>query len=1005
MYGGWTGFENHMNYLDTGKSFIISSPAGSGKTEKLARRYVSLLASGSDVERIVAITFTEKASSEMKQRILRILAAEFPEIYARIRPKVPVMRISTIHSFCLGLLKRFSMELGVDPDVSVTDEAGASALWREAVSEALRQEARDETCGPSSLSTLMRKRGIRGWDGFLGHLEEVYKLRPLSEMALSENPDFRTSGENDDYELAAAFSRCLDIYKAKKKAARVIDFSDIEILAWQAIAKSPHWLNILYCFDEHTDHILVDEFQDTSTLQWRIIDKLTEEWRSGQGPKREAGKVPTIFLVGDDKQSIYLFRGADVSVMKKARQRLSGFLGQEYEFHAVKDNYRSLPCIVDFTNALFEKLMPPSLFTGQADDTVITQEYENGLVDYCPFEARREGGGKIELLLMPEPENIENNGHGQDETPASKNQARWKTKDRRAEEARMLAARINALNNRYQVHEPGGTKRPCRFSDMAILLKQRTHLASFEEALRNASVPFLVMKGMGFYEEPEIALLREFVCFLADPQDDYGLFCLLRSPLFGFSYRQIAGLFGKDKPLLEALKENGGKRKKDAEAHALLAGCLELKPAIPVARIIERLLVQSEGWRHLWEPQRRANVRKFISIVEGLEAEGMGPVAIRDKLIGERFKNEVAKANVNAEAMNAVKLMTVHAAKGLQFPMVFLPCLEEDHSAKTRAVVIEERAGKFSFRYEPSSTDRKEVPEFQRTRQKELEEEKRLFYVAITRAMDYLYMSGFDGGKPKGRLAYLYKAFGDGTGPDGLGGRRCGANGEELFEVLDPADGALFETGAIPGAAHGKMPDYRFMNEFTYTGPLEYAPALSESDVTEDILVKTRHGKDWVQIGRLMHQVLEDISRGVLIQNGVAGLEKRLDTLLPLFAPEPERAARFRAVVLEDIQKLREAGFMESVILPRQGSFAELPFMHERGKTLYKGRIDRLIISGAEALIYDYKSFPARPQEIPELVEKYRFQMELYKKAAADIFAMPARSFLLFTHLPQCLEL
>ena len=975
----------HMNYLDTSKSFIISSPAGSGKTEKLSRRYVSLLESGSDVERIVAITFTEKAASEMKQRILRILSAEFPEIYSRIRPKVPVMRISTIHSFCLGLLKRFSMELGVDPDAAVTDEAGASALWREAVAEALRLEAKE----PGPLSRLMRKRGIRGWDGFLGQLEEAYKLRPLSELALAENLNLRGGEGSDDEELANAFSTCLELYKARKKAARVIDFSDIEILAWQAIAKSPHWLNILYCFDEHTDHILVDEFQDTSTLQWRIIDKLTEEWRSGQGPKREAGKVPTIFLVGDDKQSIYLFRGADVSVMKKARERLSGFLGQEYEFFAVKDNYRSLPSIVDFTNALFEKLMPPKLFSGLPGNAEANNDHANGQVDYCPFEARREGEGRIELLLLSEPE-TENAAGGK---------GQWKTKDRRAEEARMLAGRIKALDGRYEVHEPNGEKRPCRFSDMAILLKQRTHLAAFEEALRAASVPFLVLKGMGFYEEPEIALLREFISFLADPEDDYGLFCLLRSPVFGFTYKQLSGLMGKDRSLFTALKESGDKKKKDADVYGLLSGCLEAKAAVPVARIIERLLAQSGGWAHLWEPQRRANARKFISITEGLEAEGFGPVAIRDKLIGERFKTEVSKANVNADAMNAVKLMTVHAAKGLQFPMVFLPCLEEDASKKTKSVVIEERPGAFSFRYEPSSENRKEVQEFQRNKQRELEEEKRLFYVAITRAMDYLYMSGFDGGKPKGRLQYLYKAFGD-----GLGGRCDTETGKNLFEVLDPCDNSLFNAGNAPSAS-GKTPEEKFfMNDFIYTGPLEYTPALTERDVTEDILVKTRHGKDWVQIGRLMHQILEDISRGVLIQDG-AGIENRLDTLLPLFAPEPEKAARFRAVILEDIEKLRFAGFMDSVVLPKPDAFAELPFVHEKGKTLYKGRIDRLILSKGEALIYDYKSVPARPHEIPELVDKYRFQMELYKKAAAEIFGMPARSFLLFTNLPECLEI
>src|SRR3989338_1478663 len=102
-------------YLDVTKSVIISSPAGSGKTEKLARRYISLLLSGSEIEKILCITFTEKAAAEMKERILNILEKENPDLFLKIKEKMPLMRISTVHAFCLKLLKRFSIELGIDP--------------------------------------------------------------------------------------------------------------------------------------------------------------------------------------------------------------------------------------------------------------------------------------------------------------------------------------------------------------------------------------------------------------------------------------------------------------------------------------------------------------------------------------------------------------------------------------------------------------------------------------------------------------------------------------------------------------------------------------------------------------------------------------------------------------------------------------------------------------------------------------------------------------------------
>ncbi len=1028
-------------FFDTKKSFIISSPAGSGKTEKLARRYISLIAAGGEVERVLAITFTEKAASEMKQRVLKILALENPELYARVKPRVPLMRISTIHAFCLKLLRRFSLDLGLDPRLSVADEGTASAFVRQSVMEALKEEA--DSFGPDGPSgpffCLMKARGIRGWDSILkNHLAELFRQRPLSELILSGPDGLRAEGENGPEKmLLKLFARCLDAYRAKKLEARLLDFSDLEILAYKALAESPHWQNILYSFDEYTDHILVDEFQDTSALQWRILDKLTEEWRSGLGPKRETGTVPTMFLVGDEKQSIYLFRGADVSAMKKARQRLQDFLGDEYEFHQARDNYRSLPEIIEFTNRLFEKLMPQSgpsagphhkgeKRLSPADDKASCRKEQPDIqegwpagewqVEYCPFEAKRQGDGKVEVLLL--------------DMPRTGN-----TKEKRGFEARMLAKRIKAMRRNYQVScqandqkKPG--KRPCEYADMAVLLRQRTHLAAFEEAFRREDVPFLVVKGMGFYEEPEVALLREFAAFIADPEDDYSLFCILRSPLFGLGYKALAGLCPGDKKtkttpgaknrnpknLMERLRASH--IKKHVEAAAMLDGFIEAGKTLPLSRLIELMLVKTGGWRHFWEKPRHANVKKFIQMVESHESEGHNLIDIRDKLLAGRAGADVSKANVNAEGMDVVKLMTVHAAKGLQFPMLFLPSLDEDIGAKSGAVAIEEKpAGAFSFRYEPDSEARKKIPEFERGRIKELEEEKRLFYVAATRAMDYLLLSGIRPEKPKGRLRYLVDAFGPGfmDGPGLMNGKeKSGADGSGEktlplqkddrplpFNVITAED---VENGYAKSVGMEFVQERHFLDEPVYAEPFEYEPPASTKDVTEDILVKTRHGRDWVLLGRLMHQVLEEMSEGRLAPDEVGGRVTALLKGVYVFGPQRERI--FMDTILGDIERLRSAGILEDVVLPRkERSFTELPFVHEKGKTLYKGRIDRLIVGERAVHVYDYKSFPARPQELMELADKYRFQMELYREAAEGIFGLPAKAFLVFTHIPQVIDM
>jgi DNA helicase-2/ATP-dependent DNA helicase PcrA len=260
-------------YLDITKSVIISSPAGSGKTEKLARRYVSLLLDGSEIERILAITFTEKAAAEMKERILRILEKENPDIFLKVREKMPLMRISTIHAFCLKLLKRFSIELGLDPSLEVMDEFNAAILWSESVYESLMEEKNR----PDLFFDMMKERGIKGWDSLYRILNELHGRRPHPDLMLKEKHPVDGEEEKKILEL---YSRCLNRYTDKKLEKHLIDFDDIELLTCEALIKNPEWQNILHSFDEHTDHILVDEFQDTSSLQWKIIDKLTPTHRS-----------------------------------------------------------------------------------------------------------------------------------------------------------------------------------------------------------------------------------------------------------------------------------------------------------------------------------------------------------------------------------------------------------------------------------------------------------------------------------------------------------------------------------------------------------------------------------------------------------------------------------------------------------------------------------------------------------------------------------------------------
>ncbi|MCG2710681.1 MAG: UvrD-helicase domain-containing protein [Thermodesulfovibrionales bacterium] len=953
------------SYLDTQKSVIISSPAGSGKTEKLARRYISLLLDGSEIEKILCITFTEKAAAEMKERIFNILERENPDLFLMIKEKMPLMRISTIHAFCLKLLKRFSIELGVDPSLDVMDEFEASLLWSEAVYECVMEE-KDK---PALFFDMMKDRGIKGWDKVFSILNTLYAKRPISELLLkstenennppsplrkSPHPHFAKGGQGgigEEKRILELYSKCLEQYKNKKLERHLLDFDDLEIMTYEALSSHPEWQNILYSFDEHTDHILVDEFQDTNSIQWQIIDKLTEEWRSGIGSKRSKGKTPTIFLVGDDKQSIYLFRGANAGVFEEAKNRLSEWLGNEYHFEEAKENFRSLPAIINFANALFEKLMPPAL-------------HETWRTRYAHFEATRKGEGRVELALAEAGDNI---------------------KKSRIKEASVLAKRIRSLAGIYKISD-GDKKRPCAFGDMAVLLRKRTHLALFESALRKEHIPFIVVKGIGFYDEPEVALLRELLSFIIDPHDDYSLFCALRSPLFGIDYETLLNLIAENnQPLINKLQANPEHL---GRIFRMLHNWIEKSKNTPLAIILEEALTETEGWKHYREKQRQANIKKFIKLIESYESAGFSGLEIREKLIKARDGDE-PKANINTEGMNAVKIMTIHAAKGLQFPMVFLPSLDEADTPRSSSIVIDEEGSRISIAYEEDSAKRKNIAEFARRKEKELEEGKRLFYVAVTRARDFLCMLGALNKEksPAGRLAYLTENF------DILKNGKINSR-TDFFEILTETEIDRVYSDSLPSPVISHSPRLT-AQEHVFTEPLPFTADVKWRDVTEDLDIRITHGEEWVILGRIFHRLFEELSKGILMPEGVN--ERTLSLLKNEFLSD-EDIQKLSGIVLTDFQSLKINGHLDNIILPRENSFSELPFILQKGNTVFRGRIDRVIIENNIASVYDYKTFPVKDEDLPLLSEKYRFQMDIYKEAAGKILSLKTKAYLLFTH-------
>jgi len=1066
------------------KSRIVFAPAGSGKTELLSTRYLELVEAGVKPERILTLTFTEKAAAEMKERILTNARKSAPEIYQILRNNILKLRISTIHSFCLSLVRRFADLLNLDPHLEVLSDP--NNLWLQAKYDTLMKIAeggRGFGRYRNTLVSLITRNHINGWQELSGFLDRLFSFRtaalrgqpeeePGAEIIaiaeklrespcgrriipnyselfpanwtlksierairnlkraedkfLTTNNEPRVRGFSKEEQIWARemkryrtllvtvyeldlfrqcfglFQECfLKTYNQAKRELGVVDYEDMEFFALKLLSEIPEWQNILFIFDEHTDHILVDEFQDTSYRQWEIIDKLTEEWRAGQGKKSELGITPTIFIVGDDQQSIYYFRNARVELFFKAREKLEQWLGPDrLETITIKENYRSLPAIIDFNNVLFSKLFQDNSFHFPTDARLkpcpTGEQPVPWRTRYKPFVCKRAGSGAglVELLIEKAP-------------PA------WGIAEYRARDAQNVARRIKSLvSSGFEVWERNISQRtaaeaevprPCEFKDIAILIRKRDDfLPAIEDALRENKIPFLVVGGTGFYEEKEIKYLCALLSFLVDPADDLALYITLRGPFFNIPERdlflEITRGKGHSPFLWEQLKTScRGTTGNLPYAVNTLMQALKQVNYRPLFITIDQILIQTKAYQTFYEPQRLANIKKFLQIIQELELNGTSPLRIKTLL--ERPEVDEAKADVNTEGTNAVQILTVHAAKGLQFPIVFHPGLQEkilSQPAEREKLVVEETAvDRVIFSYLSDKDAQKENRLHQEYRLKLIEEEKRIFYVACTRARDALFLSGIYNEKDnqeRTKFWWLKNCLGLKAGP----GRGFSLAIEIPNVCLRPA-AEIPVLPVEPVTASRPTP-----LEIKIIGP---RPALAPQilSVTEYTpLDLVAHSEETIGTGDIIHRLLELLAQG-LITPEPRELEQEIIRLLRAKSLPRSCHPELKIKIKEHIERLVSVPECWEIIRPQPNSFAELPITFNDGKTLYNARIDRVIFKPDEVWIYDYKTFPVRRAEIPVLKERfYSNQLVYYARAASFLFAgKKVLTFLVFTAIPE----
>jgi ATP-dependent exoDNAse (exonuclease V) beta subunit len=535
-------------------------------------------------------------------------------------------------------------------------------------------------------------------------------------------------------------------YAAKKRAARAVDFDDLLVLARDLLSRDAALRAELRA---RYRALLVDEYQDVNGVQQELFELLA-------GPGSPRG--PLLVAVGDLKQSIYRFRGADVAVFARLIRRLGA--GEGRVLH-LSDNHRSTPAVVDLVNEVFARCMRPPEGAPPRDDELRFSD-DDRLVPRRPEGSR------------PACELLDDAGEGN-------------AAERRRREADAIARRIQAIvagRAGVAVRErgEGGVERARqpRLGDVAILFRRLTQIGEYERALRAAGVPYRLARGGGFYQAPEVRDLGELLATLADPADAIGWAALLRSPMCGVADSTLyllarAGLGklarfpagGLSDEVGRALSQGGAVALSPAEAERSVAAVPaedwarvarllvawrelhalrdRLSPDALLARAVERLDLDAALLAGPDVERRSANVAKALALAARFGADG-GTAAELARQLRAQAARPPREPEAEVEAPDAVAILTVHQAKGLEWPVVFVPDLGARPRSDGRRAVLDPAGRVCAMRYDAAADRFDETASVREAREHERRaaaaESRRLLYVAMTRARDHLVLSG-----------------------------------------------------------------------------------------------------------------------------------------------------------------------------------------------------------------------------------------------------------------------
>jgi ATP-dependent helicase/nuclease subunit A len=1000
--------------IEEGGIVFVSAGAGTGKTTVIVERFCKAVCErGLDVDSLLVITYTERAAGELRGRIRRRLHELGRHDLER---ELDSAWISTIHGFCRRLLKAHPFAAGIDPRFRVLDDSQGRVLRGEAFRAALEEFCGDDEARLRLLASYggrrlrrmltgvhetLRSSGLElridpreepqlsdrleelreyaraaGDERAIRYLETSHlpeELLDLSDLASPELDEPRRAVEAAALEALAARDReqlqeLLLAYDAAYREAKdresALDFEDLQLLARELLQQHPE---IRERESWRFRSIMVDEFQDTNRLQCELVDLLAHD-------------DSEIFFVGDEFQSIYRFRHADVEVFRERRESVGGVL-------ALTQNYRSRPEVLSVINHLFAadfgESFQPLVAAGRFADPAF--------------------GPAVELLVT-------------DKESYAGTGVHW-----RKAEAQHIAQRTRDLVEAGEA-APG---------EIVLLFAAGTDARIYEEELRAVGLPTFRATGRDYYHQQQVVDLLAYLRLLHNRYDDEALVAVLASPFVGVSNDALMLLrrnapkrplyCGLEKELPEGLSERDMRLfqafRQRYDRLAAQASSLSLE------RLCERIVAEHDydlAVLAQWDGRRRyANLRKLARLarsyeeLRGPDVQGFVHFVAEQDAVGASELEAVAEE----EGTDVIRLLTIHSAKGLEFKVVVVADAGRDRARPDADEILCLPDGRLGFRVaDPETGKRLTTAEYESVKAAEQAaeeaERRRLYYVAMTRAIDRLIVSGAVGERGPDERTPIGWVL-DRLDVDELGAAEAAAEIErdgarvlvrldrhapepeavaevpavleqlELFELAENGVAAVQAPELAPLAEVPAPPLHRvrrlsysalsLFERCSYRYFAERVVGLRPADAAGTVPGHT--GLAATEIGDAVHALLEDVDlRAPAVPSDLA---ERVRVRYP--AATDEEVERISAFV---------ASYCSSELAARIASLddatAELPFAFEHDGVLLHGRIDVLVRDPGtrRVLVLDYKTNSLAEGEPDEIVAKdYRLQRLVYALA------------------------